>query len=61
VFADYANLHPLRMWGGLLNEVAILLFIGMTAYSVRQGLRDGRVWNSLMTVNIVKKVTGLSV
>jgi hypothetical protein len=40
VFADYANLHSLRMWGGLLNEVAILLFIGMTAYSVRQGLRE---------------------
>ena len=38
VFADYANLHPLRMWGGLLNEVAILLFIGMTVYSVRRGL-----------------------
>jgi hypothetical protein len=28
------------MWGGLLNEVAILLFIGMTVYSVRQGLRE---------------------
>jgi hypothetical protein len=38
VFADYANLHPLRMWGGLLNEVAILLFVGMTAVSVRKGL-----------------------
>lgn len=37
VFADYANLHTLRMWGGLLNEVAILLFIGMTVYSVRKG------------------------
>jgi len=34
IFADYANLQTLRMWGGLLNEVAILLFIGMTAYSV---------------------------
>ncbi len=38
VIADYANLHILRMWGGLLNEVAILLFIGMTVYSVRKGL-----------------------
>ncbi|MBL8080766.1 MAG: hypothetical protein JNM55_22530 [Anaerolineales bacterium] len=38
VFADYANLHPLRMWGGLLNEVAILLFIGMTVYSVRKSI-----------------------
>ena len=38
VIADYANLHPLRMWGGLLNEVAILLFIGMTVYSVRKSI-----------------------
>ena len=38
VVADYANLHPLRMWGGLLNEVAILLFIGMTVYSVRKSI-----------------------
>lgn len=38
VFADYANLHPLRMWGGLLNEVAILFFIGMTVYSVRKSI-----------------------
>ena len=38
VIADYANLHTLRMWGGLLNEVAILLFIVMTVYSVRKSL-----------------------
>jgi hypothetical protein len=38
VFADYANMHALRMWGGLLNEVAILIFIGMTIYSVRKSL-----------------------
>ena len=38
VFADYANLHILRMWGGLLNEVAILLFIGMTVYSIRKSM-----------------------
>lgn len=38
VIADYANLHPLRMWGGMLNEVAILLFIGMTVYSVRKSI-----------------------
>ena len=38
VFADYANLHPVRMWGGFLNEIAILLFIGMTVYSVRKSL-----------------------
>ncbi len=38
VFADYANLFLLRMWGGLLNEAAILFFIGMTVYSVRKSL-----------------------
>jgi len=38
VIADYANLYSLRMWGGLLNEVAILLFIGLTAFSIRKSL-----------------------
>ena len=38
VIADYANMHTLRMWGGLLNEVAILLFIGMTVYSLRKSV-----------------------
>ena len=36
VIADYANLHTLRMWSGLLNEIAILVFIGMTVHSVLQ-------------------------
>jgi len=38
VIADYANWHTLRMWGGLLNEVAILLFIVMTVLSIRKSL-----------------------
>jgi len=38
VIADYANLAALRMWGGLLNEVAIFIFIGMTVFSVRKSL-----------------------
>lgn len=38
IFADYANLHTLRMWGGLLNELAIFIFIGMTVMSVRKSL-----------------------
>lgn len=38
VIADYANLTALRMWGGLLNEVAIFIFIGMTVFSVRKSL-----------------------
>ncbi len=41
VVGDYANLYPLRMWGGLLNEMAILVFIGMTIYSVRKGMKAG--------------------
>lgn len=38
VIADYANWHTVRMWSGLLNEVAILLFIVMTVMSIRKGL-----------------------
>ena len=38
LIADYANWYTLRMWGGLLNEVAILLFIVMTVYSIRKSL-----------------------
>ncbi|MCE9646423.1 MAG: hypothetical protein K8S20_10540 [Chloroflexi bacterium] len=38
VIADYANWHTIRMWGGLLNEVAILLFIVMTVLSIRKSL-----------------------
>ncbi len=38
VIADYANLYTLRMWGGLLNEVAILLFIVFTVLSIRKSL-----------------------
>ncbi len=38
VIADYANLHTLRMWGGLLNELAILLFIAMTVLSIRKSM-----------------------
>lgn len=36
VVGDYVNLSAVRMWGGLLNEIAILMFIGMTMYSVRK-------------------------
>lgn len=38
LIADYSNWYTLRMWGGLLNEVAILLFIVMTVYSIRKSL-----------------------
>lgn len=36
--ANYANWQAGRMWGGLLNETAILLFLAMTVYSIRRGL-----------------------
>lgn len=38
VLADYAGWHVVRMWGGLLNEVAILLFISLTVLSIRRSL-----------------------
>jgi hypothetical protein len=34
VVGDLANLIPVRKWGGLLNEVAILLFLALTVYSI---------------------------
>jgi hypothetical protein len=30
---------PLRRWGGLLNETAILLFLAMLALTILQGRR----------------------
>lgn len=37
ITADYANQIAMRKWGGMLNEVAILGFIGMTAMAVNKG------------------------
>ena len=39
VVSDLIQWNTGRMWGGLLNEIAILVFLGMTIYSVRQGLK----------------------
>lgn len=39
VVSDLLNFQQGRMWGGLLNEIAILLFLGMTIYSVRKSLQ----------------------
>ena len=39
VVSDLIQWNTGRMWGGLLNEIAILIFLGMTIYSVRQGLK----------------------
>lgn len=37
VIGDLTNQFDIRRWGGLLNEVAILLFLGMTIYSIVKG------------------------
>jgi hypothetical protein len=37
VAGDLTNQFDIRRWGGLLNEVAILLFLGMTVYSIVKG------------------------
>ena len=37
ITGDLTNLFAIRKWGGLLNEVAILLFLGMTIYSIVKG------------------------
>ena len=34
VIGDLAEFSAIRMWGGMLNETAILLFLGMTGYSI---------------------------
>jgi hypothetical protein len=34
VLGDLANQLDIRRWGGFLNEIAILLFLGMTVYSI---------------------------
>jgi hypothetical protein len=36
IFGDLINQADIRRWGGLLNETAILLFLGMTIYSIRK-------------------------
>jgi len=34
IVVDQLSNQAIRQWGGLLNEVAILLFLGLTAYSI---------------------------
>jgi hypothetical protein len=40
--ADLALNQPARLWGGLLNAVALLLFLLATAFTVVKGIRDER-------------------
>jgi hypothetical protein len=37
VLGDLTTQLDLRRWGGILNELAILLFLGMTVYSILKG------------------------
>jgi hypothetical protein len=37
VFGDLASQPTLRQWGGMLNAVAILLFVGNTIWAMRRG------------------------
>jgi hypothetical protein len=39
ILGDLTDQFEVRRWGGLLNEVAILLFLGMTVYSMIKGNR----------------------
>jgi hypothetical protein len=40
VAGDMASLHSVRLWGGLLNGVAILLFLAVTGFTVGMSRRD---------------------
>ncbi len=40
IAGDLFSNQVVRQWGGLLNEVAILLFLGMTVYSIVKGTKS---------------------
>lgn len=40
VGGDLLQLYSIRLWGGLLNETAIILFLITTVYAARQGTKD---------------------
>jgi hypothetical protein len=42
IVSDLAGWSAGRQWGGLLNEVAILLFLAMTVISVRKSMQPMR-------------------
>ena len=42
IIGDLAPWWPGRYWGGLLNVLTVLLFLGNTARAVRQGWRAAR-------------------
>ena len=42
VISDLFNFVTLRQWGGLLNGVTLLLFLGITALGLARGAADRR-------------------
>lgn len=42
VVGDLLPSLALRQWGGVLNEIAMLLFIALTVVSARKGIRDAK-------------------
>jgi len=42
IVGDLASWVPGRQWGGLLNVLVVLLFLGTTAYSVFKGRNEPR-------------------
>jgi len=40
ILGDLGSMQIVRQWGGLLNEVAILLFLAMTGFSIWKGLNQ---------------------
>ena len=39
VAADLAGLADLRRWGGMLNGIALLLFLAVTVLALRKGMQ----------------------
>jgi hypothetical protein len=42
VIGDMASFQTARLWGGFLNEIAILLFLSLTSFSIWMGWRRSR-------------------
>jgi hypothetical protein len=50
MIGDLANWIEIRKLGGLLNETAILLFLGMTVYSILEAKKRPEGWGSTPTI-----------
>ncbi len=43
ITGDFSGRLLIRQWGGLLNEVAVLLFLGATAYAIARGRKKAEL------------------